>query len=88
MSIPRLIPTSSRQVLLLSSVAVAAAICSSREVLDRHADGSRPECHEDIARALNALLADTFALFVKTRNFHWHVSGPHFRDYQLLFDEL
>jgi starvation-inducible DNA-binding protein len=37
--------------------------------------------------ALNALLADTFALFVKTKNFHWHVSGPHFRDYHLLLDE-
>src|SRR6476660_1563973 len=41
----------------------------------------------DIAGALNALLADTFALYVKTKNFHWHVSGPHFRDYHLLFDE-
>jgi starvation-inducible DNA-binding protein len=42
---------------------------------------------KDIAGALNALLADTFALYVKTKNFHWHVSGPHFRDYHLLFDE-
>lgn len=42
---------------------------------------------KDIARALNALLADSFALYLKTRNFHWHVSGPHFRDYHLLFDE-
>ena len=41
----------------------------------------------DIAGALNALLADTFALYVKTKNFHWHVSGPHFRDYHLLLDE-
>jgi starvation-inducible DNA-binding protein len=41
----------------------------------------------DIAGALNALLADTFALYLKTKNFHWHVSGPHFRDYHLLFDE-
>lgn len=39
------------------------------------------------AAALNALLADTFALYVKTRSLHWHVSGPHFRDYHLLFDE-
>src|SRR5262249_921523 len=37
--------------------------------------------------ALNALIADTFALYVKTKNFHWHVSGPHFRDYHLLLDE-
>lgn len=42
---------------------------------------------QDIAAALNACLADTFALFLKTKNFHWHVSGPHFRDYHLLFDE-
>lgn len=42
---------------------------------------------KDIAGALNALLADNFALYLKTRNFHWHVSGPHFRDYHLLFDE-
>ena len=41
----------------------------------------------DISGALNALLADLFALYVKTKNFHWHVSGPHFRDYHLLFDE-
>jgi starvation-inducible DNA-binding protein len=41
----------------------------------------------DVAGALNALLADTFALYLKTKNFHWHVSGPHFRDYHLLLDE-
>jgi len=42
---------------------------------------------EDISTAINALLADSFALYVKTKNFHWHVSGPHFRDYHRLFDE-
>lgn len=41
----------------------------------------------DISAALNLLLADTFALFIKTKNFHWHMSGPHFRDYHLLLDE-
>ena len=41
----------------------------------------------DIAGALNALLADMFSLYIKTKNFHWHVSGPHFRDYHLLLDE-
>ena len=41
----------------------------------------------DIAGALNTLLADFFALYMKTKNFHWHVSGPHFRDYHLLLDE-
>lgn len=40
-----------------------------------------------ISATLNALLADTFALYLKTKNFHWHVSGPHFRDYHLLLDE-
>src|SRR5262249_5127310 len=41
----------------------------------------------DISAALNLLLADAFALYLKTKNFHWHVSGPHFRDYHLLLDE-
>jgi len=41
----------------------------------------------DISGAMNAILADVFALFLKTKNFHWHLSGPHFRDYHLLFDE-
>jgi starvation-inducible DNA-binding protein len=42
---------------------------------------------EDIAAAMNAILADVFALYLKTKNFHWHMSGPHFRDYHLLLDE-
>jgi starvation-inducible DNA-binding protein len=46
-----------------------------------------PEAVKDITGALNALLADTFVLYVKTKNFHWHMSGPHFRDYHLLLDE-
>ena len=41
----------------------------------------------DISGAVNAILADVFALYVKTKNFHWHMSGPHFRDYHLLLDE-
>jgi starvation-inducible DNA-binding protein len=41
----------------------------------------------DISAAMNAILADVFALYVKTKNFHWHMSGPHFRDYHLLLDE-
>lgn len=41
----------------------------------------------EISAALNALLADSFALYLKTKNFHWHVSGPHFRDYHLMLDE-
>ncbi len=49
---------------------------------DLHANAVR-----DISGMLNALLADVFALYVKTKNFHWHLSGPHFRDYHLLLDE-
>src|SRR5438270_10959604 len=45
------------------------------------------EATKDLAGALNALLADLFSLYLKTKNFHWHVSGPHFRDYHLLLDE-
>jgi starvation-inducible DNA-binding protein len=42
---------------------------------------------KDIAGTMNAILADVFALYLKTKNFHWHLSGPHFRDYHLLLDE-
>ncbi|MDB4872348.1 MAG: Non-specific DNA-binding protein Dps / Iron-binding ferritin-like antioxidant protein / Ferroxidase [Gemmatimonadales bacterium] len=41
----------------------------------------------DISAAMNGILADVFALYIKTKNFHWHMSGPHFRDYHLLLDE-
>lgn len=40
-----------------------------------------------VAQGLNKVLADSYALYLKTKNFHWHVSGPHFRDYHLMFDE-
>jgi starvation-inducible DNA-binding protein len=46
-----------------------------------------PEAVTEISKALTILLADMFALYVKTKNFHWHMSGPHFRDYHLLLDE-
>jgi starvation-inducible DNA-binding protein len=46
-----------------------------------------PSATKDIAAAMNAILADVFALYLKTKNFHWHMSGPHFRDYHLLLDE-
>ncbi|WP_235559212.1 MULTISPECIES: Dps family protein [Brevundimonas] len=45
------------------------------------------EATQSISAALTGLLADTFALYIKTKNFHWHVSGPHFRDYHLMLDE-
>jgi starvation-inducible DNA-binding protein len=47
----------------------------------------KPKAVLDLSGALNILLADMFALYLKTKNFHWHVSGPHFRDYHLLLDE-
>src|ERR1700726_295338 len=46
-----------------------------------------PKAVTDISSALRPLLADVFALYVKTKNFHWHMSGRHFRDYHLLLDE-
>ncbi|HXX66414.1 MAG TPA: DNA starvation/stationary phase protection protein [Polyangiaceae bacterium] len=46
-----------------------------------------PRAAKDIGAALNAILADVYALYLKTKNFHWHMSGPHFRDYHLLLDE-
>jgi starvation-inducible DNA-binding protein len=49
--------------------------------------GFDPDAVAQLSNALTALLADLFALYVKTKNFHWHVSGPHFRDYHRLLDE-
>ena len=46
-----------------------------------------PKAVKEISGALNALLADVFSLYLKTKNFHWHMSGPHFRDYHLLLDD-
>jgi starvation-inducible DNA-binding protein len=47
----------------------------------------KPQASRDISAALGGLLADVYALYIKTKNFHWHMSGPHFRDYHLLLDE-
>jgi starvation-inducible DNA-binding protein len=47
----------------------------------------KPKATRDIAGGMNGILADVFALYLKTKNFHWHMSGPHFRDYHLLLDE-
>jgi starvation-inducible DNA-binding protein len=47
----------------------------------------RSNARHEVSAALTTLLADMFALYVKTKNFHWHVSGPHFRDYHLMLDE-
>ena len=50
-------------------------------------DGFDPEQVKNLSSVLNALLADVYALYFKVKNFHWHMSGPHFRDYHLLIDE-
>src|SRR6266478_1271549 len=47
----------------------------------------KPNAVRDLSGALNILLADMFALYLKTKNFHWHMSGPHFRDYHLMLDD-
>jgi starvation-inducible DNA-binding protein len=66
---------------------------TTSELLDRQKAPLRtpsdldPQAVKDITGALNALLADTFSLYLKTKNFHWHMSGPHFRDYHLLLDD-
>ena len=58
----------------------------SPAVLDTPTDLSE-DAVRDISKAMNGILADSFALYLKTKNFHWHVSGPHFRDYHELLDE-
>ncbi|WP_159731924.1 Dps family protein [Methylosinus sp. Ce-a6] len=66
---------------------------TSREIRSRQKaaletpTGFSTEATRDVTGALNAVLADVFALYLKTKNFHWHASGPHFRDYHLLLDE-
>jgi starvation-inducible DNA-binding protein len=47
----------------------------------------KPAATRDVSAAMNGLLADVFALYLKTKNFHWHMSGPHFRDYHVMLDE-
>jgi starvation-inducible DNA-binding protein len=58
-----------------------------QDIRVQHAAGVTAEGATEIANALNAVLADLFALYVKTKNFHWHMTGPHFRDYHLLLDD-
>jgi starvation-inducible DNA-binding protein len=59
---------------------------ATRPELDTPTDLT-PEATRNVSAAMNEILADSFALYLKTKNFHWHLSGPHFRDYHLLFDE-
>jgi len=65
----------------------------TKELVSRRAisidppSGFNSNATRDLSAALTTLLADVFALYIKTKNFHWHISGPHFRDYHLLLDE-
>jgi len=68
------------------SRAQSAKDAHTREFLATPTD-LKPEATRDISAALGGLLADVFALYLKTKNFHWHMSGRHFRDYHLLLDE-
>ena len=68
------------------SKTISAKETHTRERLATPTD-LKPEATRDISAALAGLLADVFALYVKTKNFHWHMSGQHFRDYHLLLDE-
>jgi starvation-inducible DNA-binding protein len=61
-------------------------VARRNQALITHTDISA-ESVKEIAGCLTALLADVFTLYIKTKNFHWHMSGPHFRDYHLLLDE-
>jgi starvation-inducible DNA-binding protein len=72
-----------------SEVAIVSKVTAIKRApsnLDTPTD-LEPKAIADISKALNGLLADAFALYLKTKNFHWHVSGPHFRDYHLMLDE-
>jgi starvation-inducible DNA-binding protein len=60
---------------------------SSKAAKTNVPDGFPSEQIKDLSSVLNALLADVYALYLKTKNFHWHMSGPHFRDYHLMLDE-
>src|ERR1044072_1342066 len=70
----------------MSKVRALDARNKSNDALDTPTDLS-DEAVREISEAVNGVLADSFALYLKTKNFHWHVSGPHFRDYHLLLDE-
>src|SRR5580698_7969305 len=64
----------------------SAKEANTRERLSTPTD-LKPEATRDISGALSKLLADVFALYLKTKHFHWHISGRHFRDYHLMLDE-
>src|SRR5215218_3434351 len=73
---------------------MSTATAAKRQVLTQRRDARlqtptdlNPAATKEVSAMMNAILADVFALYLKTKNFHWHMSGPHFRDYHLLLDE-
>ena len=71
----------------MNNTSVVAEKLGRREQALRTPTDLSKDATYDVAGAMNAVLADAFALYLKTKNFHWHMSGPHFRDYHLLLDE-
>jgi starvation-inducible DNA-binding protein len=65
---------------------ISGLATTAQETLEQAA-GLGPDAVHEISNALHPLLADVFGLYVKTKNFHWHMSGPHFRDFHLLLDD-
>src|SRR5215216_4791942 len=73
---------------------MSTATAATRQVLTQRRDARlqtptdlSPAATKEVSAMMNAILADVFALYLKTKNFHWHMSGPHFRDYHLMLDE-
>jgi starvation-inducible DNA-binding protein len=90
----RLVPASAKEAVAAEGIAKERMATRRRDQLieRRRAPLATPTdlgevAMKDISGAMNAILADVFALYVKTKNFHWHMSGPHFRDYHLLLDD-
>jgi starvation-inducible DNA-binding protein len=85
---PMLEPTALRRTTMTQPDAAATrALKARRDAPLATPTDLKPAATKDIAAALNGVLADVFALYLKTKNFHWHMSGPHFRDYHLMLDE-
>src|SRR5438105_12772856 len=80
--VPSRIPLTGKEHPMITDEAKIRRAATLKTPSDLGSDATR-----DLSGALNVLLADLFALYLKTKNFHWHVSGPHFRDYHLLLDE-
>src|SRR3954469_5046866 len=73
---------------------MSTATAAKRQVLENRREAPlqtptdlKPAATKEVSGAMNAILADVFALYMKSKNFHWHMSGPHFRDYHLMLDE-